>query len=114
MNQDHAIGAAVAGGPSVAVLLATVLQHFQAVDTATASAEAGLLVLALGALAGLPALLLAEKPRATALLGEAMQFGVSSLAPVVTVPASPPPVVAVGQTPAAPVVAVPAETAPVA
>lgn len=50
MNQDHAI--AGVGGVSTTAMLATVLQHFQAVDTATASAEAGLVVLAIGALAG--------------------------------------------------------------
>lgn len=56
-------------------MLATVLQHFQAVDTATASAEAGLAVLALGALAGIVQVAIAAvKP-----------------APVVAPPPAPPP-----------------------
>jgi hypothetical protein len=61
MNQDHAI--AGVGGVSTTAMLATVLQYFQAVDTATASAEAGLAVLALGALAGIvQAIVAARKP----------------------------------------------------
>jgi len=52
MNQDHVLGAAVTGGPSATVMLAAVLEHFQGIDAATAGSEAGLLLLALGALAG--------------------------------------------------------------
>jgi hypothetical protein len=64
MNQDHVI--AGIGGTSATAMLATVLQHFQAIDTATASAEAGLIVLALGALAGLAQMMLgARKPAAS-------------------------------------------------
>lgn len=51
MNQDHAI--AGVGGVSATALLTTVLQHFQGVDPATASAEAGLVVLALGTIFGI-------------------------------------------------------------
>lgn len=53
MNQDHVVGAAVTGAPSATVLLANVLQHFQGIDATTAGSEAALLVLALGALAGI-------------------------------------------------------------
>ena len=60
MNQSHAI--AGVGGVSATAMLTTVLQHFQGVDPATASAEAGLLVLALGILAGLGQALMARKP----------------------------------------------------
>jgi hypothetical protein len=52
MNQDHVLGAAVTGAPSAAVMLAVVIAHFQGVDATTAGCEAGLVVLALGALAG--------------------------------------------------------------
>lgn len=74
MNQDHAI--AGVGGVSATALLTTVLQHFQGVDPATASAEAGLLVLAAGILAGLLQAVLPRKP-----------------APLAPPPAPPPPAV---------------------
>lgn len=53
MNQDHVVGAAVTGAPSATVLLANVLQHFQAIDATTAGSEAALLILAFGAMAGI-------------------------------------------------------------
>jgi hypothetical protein len=53
MNQDHVVGAAVTGAPSATVLLANVIQHFQGVDATTAGSEAALILLALGAFAGL-------------------------------------------------------------
>ena len=51
MNKDHAL--AGVGGVSTTAMLAGVIAHFQGVDPATASAEAGLLIIALGALGGL-------------------------------------------------------------
>lgn len=63
MNQDHVI--AGIGGTSVTAMLATVLTHFQGIDTATATSEASLIVLALGALAGLVQVMIgARKPAA--------------------------------------------------
>ncbi|MGH7054844.1 MAG: hypothetical protein ACREFA_13645 [Stellaceae bacterium] len=53
MNQDHIVGAAVTGAPSATVLLANILQHFQGIDATTAGSEAALLILALGAVAGI-------------------------------------------------------------
>ena len=61
MNQDHVLGAAVTGGPSAAVMLAAVLEHFQGVDAATAGSEAGLMLLAIGTLAGFVRALLARR-----------------------------------------------------
>ena len=51
MNASHAIGGTV--GTSITAMLTVVLQNFQKIDPATAAAEAGLIVLALGAVAGL-------------------------------------------------------------
>jgi hypothetical protein len=60
VNQDHVVGAAVTGAPSAIVMLAAVLEHFQGVDAATAGSEAGLILLALGAVAGFARALLAR------------------------------------------------------
>lgn len=62
MNQDHAV--AGIGGTSATAMLAGVIAHFQKVDPATASAEAGLIVLALGAIVGITQAALARKPAA--------------------------------------------------
>ena len=61
MNRDHVLGAAVTGGPSATVMLAAVLEHFQGVDAATAGSEAGLILVAAGALAGLARALFAGR-----------------------------------------------------
>lgn len=83
MNQDHAIGGAGVG--SATLLLPTVLQHFQGVDQATASAEAGLIVLALGCLWGVVQTLLAVRKA-----GPGPAPGTAPAA-VPATPASPPP-----------------------
>lgn len=63
MNADHVTAGVSA--TSVTAMLAAVLQHFQpGLDTATAGAEAGLIVLALGGLAGLLQNYLMKKPAA--------------------------------------------------
>lgn len=65
MNQDHAIGAAVGGGPPATVLLAQVIAHFQGVGADTAGAEAALILLAIGGIGGIiQAALTARKSRA--------------------------------------------------
>jgi hypothetical protein len=61
VNRDHILGAAVTGGPSATIMLAAVLEHFQGIDAATAGSEAGLALLALGALAGFLNALLAGR-----------------------------------------------------
>ncbi|MGH7111758.1 MAG: hypothetical protein ACREFK_15175 [Stellaceae bacterium] len=80
MNQDHIVGAAVTGAPSATVLLANILQHFQGIDATTAGSEAALLILALGALAGIAQTLLAKKPGAPPIS-----------IPTVWLPSNPPP-----------------------
>jgi hypothetical protein len=86
MNQDHAI--AGVGGVSTTAMLATVLQAFQHIDTATATSEAGLIVLALGALTGIVQVMLGARkpaPPSAAVIPSVW------MPPAVTVPGSAPP-----------------------
>ncbi|HJU18990.1 MAG TPA: hypothetical protein VJ770_21250 [Stellaceae bacterium] len=60
MNRDHVV--AGTAGVSTTAMLATVLAHFQNVPSDVATAEAGLAVLALGAMAGLAQALIGRPP----------------------------------------------------